>query len=453
MPPRSDGLAVDAYARGSRSLAIATAANPVLLAQARARLDSKIHTPKGELTRQGKISTWAEVARAAGYSEPFRLTPDLVYDVVAAMVAAKYRSIGSYISLATEQMVEDGGTVTKRLELYLRRARRAAKKGIGPPRRSLALPMERMTELDDSETPLCQDGPAHPRRVSILSSWWLMREIESANTTLRCVTCSPAAGTVNLPPTKTEQQGFTVSRTLGCTGETAPTMCPAHLLAEQVEWVERAFPHLGRDAPLFPTCAGKAPRKEKMVTTIVESARKLGLAVVGPTGAALFGGHSWRPAGAQYLAKAGIDTWRIQIHGRWGSEAIAGYIADTPLSEHLAIEAALGKDLDDLREAITHAKAKLHSLGGAASKERLDEVVSEALDDHLVTHRAGTISAAIQKPTADDIAKTRTPKWFRNPSKGEIFVKSTDTGKLHAAWPPVTASTPEEVESGQDANR
>ena len=34
---------------------------------------------------------------------------------------------------------------------------------------------------------------------------------------------------------------------------------------------------------------------------------------------------------AQYLGKLGVDIWRIQLLGRWGSSAVLRYVRDSPL--------------------------------------------------------------------------------------------------------------------------
>ena len=45
-----------------------------------------------------------------------------------------------------------------------------------------------------------------------------------------------------------------------------------------------------------------------------------------------FGGHALRATGAQFLARHGVDTYLIQLIGRWGSSAILLYIQQAPLA-------------------------------------------------------------------------------------------------------------------------
>ena len=70
-----------------------------------------------------------------------------------------------------------------------------------------------------------------------------------------------------------------------------------------------------------------------------------------------FTGDSARVSGAQHLAKANIELWRIQLFGRWSSEAFLRYIRDAPLQNlhSLANEASL-------QQSIQAAKSDLQRL-------------------------------------------------------------------------------------------
>ena len=52
----------------------------------------------------------------------------------------------------------------------------------------------------------------------------------------------------------------------------------------------------------------------------------------------------------------GIDVWRFQLHGRWGSSSVLRYIRLSPLAPTLALEAALGRDLRQVQHAIQRPK-------------------------------------------------------------------------------------------------
>ena len=65
-----------------------------------------------------------------------------------------------------------------------------------------------------------------------------------------------------------------------------------------------------------------------MTSTIIAAARYLHVPLASPDGAERISGHSLRATGAQGLTRMGLDPWSVQLLGRWGSEAVRGYIRD-----------------------------------------------------------------------------------------------------------------------------
>ena len=110
-------------------------------------------------------------------------------------------------------------------------------------------------------------------------------------------------------------------------------------------------------ASLFPSPAGTSAAKRLVSATVEAIASKLGLPLRTQTGAPRFTGHSFRATGAVYMASSGIDIWRIQLHGRWGSAAVLRYVKLAPLSSSIAVETSLGRDLRTLRQALAGAQA------------------------------------------------------------------------------------------------
>ena len=100
------------------------------------------------------------------------------------------------------------------------------------------------------------------------------------------------------------------------------------------------------DLPLFPTAEGAACSKSSVVATLVRAAELLQLQAVSPGGSERVSAHSARLTGVQGLAAAGLEIWAIQLLGRWGSDAVLGYIQDVHLSQMPAwASKILGADL------------------------------------------------------------------------------------------------------------
>ena len=78
--------------------------------------------------------------------------------------------------------------------------------------------------------------------------------------------------------------------------------------------------------PLFPTSSCEPCSILGVMATIEAAAVQVGLPRRSPEGLTLWTWHLLRVGGAQSLAIAGLDTWTIQLVGRWGTEAVLGYV-------------------------------------------------------------------------------------------------------------------------------
>ena len=236
VPARSDGTAVKGYGKGSKRKAVAIATDPALRASATAELTKRVYAPSNTAP-QAKLNTWCEVARAAGHSDPLAPDPAVVYDTAAALWQAGYRALDSYLSAARVEMTLQLGSLPEAMAIHFRRVARAAARGRGPPRHATELPLDRLSELLDDEEPLVQAGPCYPRRLAIIASWWMLREIEVGSLTLQCATIGPKAAELYLPASKSDTTGQGTSRSLACTCATKmAAVCPYHNLLAQRAW-------------------------------------------------------------------------------------------------------------------------------------------------------------------------------------------------------------------------
>jgi len=442
VPARADGTEVAAYTRGNKRLAMTIAADPDALAAARGELEDKVFSASNKGPRNHKLQTWIDVANAAGYSDPFTLDPNLLYDVSAAFWKAGYRSIDMYLGAVRQEMILHNGRVPEATHIHIRRLSRAAARGRGPARQASELPFLRLSELEDSEAPLVKNGPCHPKRLAIVASWWALREIEASNATLESIAFTDDTAVFTLPSSKTDTAGRGTSRSLGCTCASAvAALCPFHNLQKQVKWATSQAHEAGRTPaqhPLFPDTRGYAAEKQHVSATVVAIAIALGLVGNETTGAQRFSGHTFRVTGAMYLASCGIDVWRIQLHCRWGSSSVLRYVRLAPLSGSVALEASLGRDLKHVERSIIAAKAELAAIkSSSAAQSSLQENLEAALGPEL-----SSAAGALGKPDVDQILECRAKAWWRNPSIGEVLALNTArwaTGGLHAMRPPVIA--------------
>jgi hypothetical protein len=97
---RSVMQAITAYNRGSKALALNIAGDPLLRQQAHSRNVSDACAASSKNARDQKVKSWTDIAIAAGYQEPLRLTPDKVHTVSGIRRDAGYRSTPGYLSIA-----------------------------------------------------------------------------------------------------------------------------------------------------------------------------------------------------------------------------------------------------------------------------------------------------------------------------------------------------------------
>ena len=322
-----------------------------------AQFDQDVLATTTRRSEDAKTRTLQNMCRQWGL-DLLPLTRAKMRIVGASLKAGGYRSASQYLYLAKKLHERDDHAFGPDLHQALAEARRSCERGMGPSHRMEGLPLDRLGHLPREETLLVPGGPWAPRRALVAGTWWLTREVELASAPARMVTFRRAsdgrlAATWQLPASKTDIRAFGLERTHGCCcgrGKLSE-VCPAHAL-----WVQRArlrarFPDRHDESgipdaelPLFPASDGRACDKAQVVATVRAAAGLLGLPAQSAEGLPLWGGHSLRVGGAQSLARLGLDTWAIQLLGRWGSDAVLGYIRAAPLagSDDWAAQASTG---------------------------------------------------------------------------------------------------------------
>ena len=312
------------YGRGSAQLAEQLAKSDA--ASCRKHIADNTHASTSQGPYQSRLKTWARIADAAGYGDPFALTPEMIYTFMGAMDKAGYRSAELYLDVAKQSHIGEGRPWTMQLAQASKRAIRACQRGRGPSRQAQPLPLSDVAAVKDEEAPSSQGGPCFPVRSTMLASWWLLREIEASAAEQDHITLDSEAQLVHwrLPSSKADWRalGATRTHTCSCSGDNRSTICPYHCMEEHVKWASTQQTKL-----LFPSSGGTASTKQGWADTFEAIAKSLNLQTHSPTGARLFTGHSARATGAVHLAQTQIELWRIQLFGRWGSDAFKLYVS------------------------------------------------------------------------------------------------------------------------------
>jgi len=122
------------------------------------------------------------------------------------------------------------------------------------------------------------------------------------------------------------------------------------------------------DVPIFCTSAGKPVTKAKVVDTFERINAMLGRPIVDHSGAKLYGGHSLRVTGAQWMASIGLPLISIQLMARWDSDVVSRYVGEAPLAQVTAEyrRANAGADLNTIlteaRLAVADVQTKIKGI-------------------------------------------------------------------------------------------
>lgn len=173
--------------------------------------------------------------------------------------------------------------------------------------------------------------------------------------------------------------GATRSHSCCCIDGMVDHKCPYHALSAQLEFASS----FKNPRWLFPTWEGLQPTKIGWVATFEWLAQQLGEPLETPTGARRFTGHSARATGAVHLASTQGELWRIQLFGRWGSEAFKLYVRNAPLSQlHLlAQESSVQTAISKAKAELAAMVKQLESLGQWQASQRMAEQPIQCLLD------------------------------------------------------------------------
>ena len=376
------------------------------------------------------------------------LCPQSVTALGATLKAGGYRSAASYISAYRGHAERAGQTLYGPELRACRDAIRSCERGMGGPIKPRPLPFHRLRELPGMRAPWVQTGPLAPRNAMVLGSWFLTREIELSCARACLLTLVTVDGKLTvqwtLPASKTDTRAEGVARTHGCScspGSISPA-CPAHAALDQLQFLQLAFPKRWKDGkpdsdlPLFPNAAGAVCTKEAMSATIGAAAARLGISAASPDGSERVSGHSLRVTGAQGLARLGVETWAIQLLGRWGSQAVHGYVREAALSRAStwAARAAAEQDLSSVVQDLSaggklNLKKKVAELVRAEVSGLLSPLTATTLLDEASRHQP-------PRPTMADAATDPQPvtRHVLNDTTGILHVLASEPTGALSGW-------------------
>ena len=389
------------------------------------KLQADLSAASGSGNRASLLSTWISFhSEWFGPSVPaVPVTTDSLLAVSSLFKKAGYRSFPNYLSAIKAEHVIRGHDWTQILDLMGRWSTRSVLRGIGPARQSQAIDLLRVYSIPVDRDPVFPGGPLSPRRLFILGSQFILRELEIAVAVVSHWSFDFTLNTItwNLPTSKTDVMAVGIPRTWGCIcSDHYAFPCPFHIAVEHIEELRNTFGDVGSDFPLFPDTSGHQMKKLKVVEAFEALATTLNLPLI-TNGVRNFGGHSTRVSGSQFWAGLGIETAKIAIFARWAGPTIFRYVADAPLKVITA----------DVRRLL------LKACSTASTSSQSDDNIS----DRLKTLERSLASLADQAAASDvatmpaltDTAPAATQA-ICDVQESPEYVSNDATLKIHEVW-------------------
>eukprot|EP00435_Cladocopium_sp_Y103_P074311 s30_g48.t1 len=242
--------------------------------------------------------------------------------------------------MAKEVHTEAGFPWTPRLHNAARRCTRSVLRGVGGPTRSEAFDLDAVvSHLMTNDVQGGDDAPRSPLAAVMVGVFFLLRELELSSIDMEDVCFTNTTITLSLPVSKVDWQAKGCRRTWSCICDMC-YHCPVHILRQYDDELRRQGRHTG---PWIVSRTDGRCSKNAVVNMIREAVLSSGGTARDAEDNWIISGHTFRITGARTLSSWGLDPITIQLLGRWGSNAVLSYLAETPLlsfSDRLANRSA-----------------------------------------------------------------------------------------------------------------
>ena len=329
--------------------------------------------------KRNKLKLAEKVANTAGHGDLYPLSEDIILDVAACFKGASYSSGYAYLAEMKLRHIELGFATPPWMLRLLGKCRTSIERGMGVQQAAATFSFVALARAR-------AEGDSQSARSLIISTWWLLRELEASNVRIHIthVRKTSKGMILNLPVSKTDTRGIGAERCLPClcgqkAGKELGAMdswsCPACTLKAQLE--ESLTAHgvnqhneVALACPLFFRAPGEALSK---VETIAAWRKCPGVQTENEDDKEITG-HSARRTGIQLMARTGWARWQIQFMARHTTSVVDRYIE----------EAWAGATADWAKEAACSSAANEESAG--AMKAALEDLEGKmaALEDRII---------------------------------------------------------------------
>ena len=147
------------------------------------------------------------------------LTVDILVGIASLYKSGGYRSFHNYVTDAYKAHIEAGYEWSLLLAHTRTWTTRSVMRGIGPARQSCSFVFKKVLALPQNAAPITKGGPQHPVRLALLSTMFLLREIEVGTACISAWTLDHDECELwwNLPASKVDHMELGLKRHWPCT--------------------------------------------------------------------------------------------------------------------------------------------------------------------------------------------------------------------------------------------
>ena len=363
MAARGDLPPVGSMARRASFTLALKAAQPNNRKRSLAELDQDVVARSSAPSQESRLRTFRSLA-AAWEVAPFPLSVESIRCVAASLKAGGYRSSQLYFQAAINyqlRMLHE--TVHPLLRSLIRDMNRSIKRGLGPSQLKHGFDPFLITGLIDSNDsdPFDLNRVSHFIDVMIIGVWFMLREIEVANSLFHHLVLEGNELHLILPVHKTSTEGSFTTRILRCGCRSRlHRMCPWHCAERHlIRLANHPAFKFGGSFPLLPDHEGRVISKSRFIDLVRRVLGSSGIPLVYHDEAGnefpRFGGHCLRVSGAMMLAAAGTPVSLIQLLGRWSSTAVERYVQQAPLAAVPSIPGNILGGVEDRSSEVSRA--------------------------------------------------------------------------------------------------
>ncbi len=293
---------------------------------------------------RSRIKTWIRLTSDT-CEQHLPLTSQMLEVGSARLKEARFVSAYQILYTARRWHIRNDWIWTNELKFCFSDCLRSVMRGIIESRKASEFDLIALSSSPISTNPIVPGGPVMPVNLTVVGTFWALREDEFSNLVMACASVNHVQRTASLTllTQKCVRKHKSVPIEHGCANptESMPCVlsqcCPVCALAERLLFLEDFYPRLLRRPlsnadrqclPLFPSADGSQVSRIKNIDSLCHCLQSVGCSTRDPMGDTTICGHSFRRTAIRVFARAKIPITDIVAVTRHSLQTVLAYLND-----------------------------------------------------------------------------------------------------------------------------